>query len=181
MRDAVRTNRNLPTESSRPARRENRREVGATHAPSDQPDETDTHARLRDRGPPGRAFDPPVEAVDEEHLEHHVERVPEHDQHKRRAKLRDASQISLPAEGEEERRHADRHDPQVGRRVLGRLPLDADDRRRSGWRAARSRRRARLRWPARARAPARRASARSRPGPLRSHGRPGPSSRTGGS
>ena len=126
--DAVRDEEELPDRDQAASERDDRRQVVPADVTDDEPDEAGAHARLRDRGPPGGALDPPVEAVDEEQLEDDVEEVAEDDQDERRAQLRDAAQVPLAAEREEERRDADRDDAEVRRRLVGRLPLDADER-----------------------------------------------------
>ena len=91
-------------------------------------DERRAHPELRDRRPARRARDPPVEAVDEEHLEDHVRDVPRDDDDERRPQVRDPAQVALAAERDERRGEADRGDAEVGNRVVRRLPLAADER-----------------------------------------------------
>ncbi len=94
----------------------------------DHDDEHRSHQELRDRGPPGRALDPPVEPVHEEHLEDDVHDVPGDDDQKRRAQIGDPSQVALAAEREERGRQPDGGDPEVRDGVLRRVALASHQR-----------------------------------------------------
>ena len=160
----VRTKIWRPTRSiGRISRRLGRFESGVR--PQQLDDERGAHPRLRDRRPCGRAGDAPVEAVDEEQLEHDVQR------RSRRRRSRTGGAGSRRRAGS------------PGRRARRARP--AGRARRSGSRRARSRRSARARRAraaaarrpprapraarprsrARPRAPARRAAPRARAGP----------------
>ena len=80
----------------------------------EDPGECRAHAGLRDRGSGRRARDAPVEAVDEEELEHEVHGVAGNHDHEREAQVRDPAQVALPGEGDEHERQPDRRDAQVG-------------------------------------------------------------------
>ena len=83
----------------------------------DDRDETDPHSQLRDRSAPRRAADSPVEPVDEQDLEHDVDRISEDHDDERRLEIRDPAQIALPAEREKSRGQPDRCDAEVGHGV----------------------------------------------------------------
>ena len=71
------------------------------------------HARLRDHGSPGRAGEPPVEAVDEQDLEHDVRQVRHHDDLQRPPQVRDAAQVALARQSDQRERQAARADAQI--------------------------------------------------------------------
>ena len=160
---------------------DDRRHLGRADSAHDQPDEAGPHAGLRDRGSPRGPLDPPVEPVDEEHLEDDVERVPGHDQDERRGQVGDPAEETLASEREEERGDAERDDPKVGGGVVGGLSLDAD---KTHDRLSEHRDRCGEQDPDREREPkglcAEPPGGRPLPRP-RSPARPGPSCRTGGS
>ena len=82
---------------------------------------------MRDRSPPRRPGDPPVEAVDEQHLEDDVHDVPRDQDDEGRPQVRDAAQVALRAEREERGREADRRDAEVLDGEVGRRPVGAHD------------------------------------------------------
>ena len=82
-----------------------------------------THPELSECSPPSRAGDPPVESVDEQHLEDDVRDVPRDEDHERRAQVGDPAKVALRPEREEGRGEADRGDTQILDRVVGGLPL----------------------------------------------------------
>jgi hypothetical protein len=93
------------------------------------PDEKrSAHRGLRDRGARSRARDSPAEAVDEEHDEDHVQPVRRHFDHERRAEVRDAAKVALPAEYEKRGRETEDRDSEIGDRVLGGLSVPAHER-----------------------------------------------------
>jgi hypothetical protein len=93
-------------------------------------DEREPHPHLRDHGPPRGAGQPPVEAVDEEHLEDRVDGVRDDEDDERRAQIRHAAQVALPGRGEHERGCAERGDPQVEDGAVADLAVPAHDRHR---------------------------------------------------
>ena len=105
--------------------------VGETDPPQDRDDHRRPHRRLRDHRAPRRSLDAEIEAVDEHHLEDHVDDVARDHDHERRAQVGDAAKEALAADREERGRNAERHDPQVGDGVVRRRPLgpeEVDDR-----------------------------------------------------
>src|SRR5207244_13132705 len=93
--------------------------------PEELDDERDSHSRLRDRRAGCRARDPPMEAVDEEHLEHEVEDVRRDDDLERSAEVRDTAQVALARERNERSRQSGRGDPEVDEREMTRLAVAA--------------------------------------------------------
>ena len=87
--------------------------------------EGEAHAGLGDHRAPRRAGEAPAEAVDEQHLEHHVDRVRGDEDDQRRAQVADAAQEALAGGGDHEERRADRGDPQVQHGAVGDLVLAA--------------------------------------------------------
>ena len=118
----------LPEREDAARERRPRPRVAGVQAAEDDDDERDAHAELRDRGPGGRARDPPVEAVDEEHLEDDVRDVSRDDDDERRPEIRDPAQVPLAAQRDERSGKADRRDAEVGHGLLRRLALAADER-----------------------------------------------------
>ena len=102
------------------------------------PHERRAHADLGDDGAPRRAGEAPAEAVDEQQLEHDVDRVRGDEDVQRRAQVRDPAQEALAGAREHEERRAERGDPQVRRRLVEDLALAAHQRRdRAGERGGR--------------------------------------------
>ena len=64
-------------------------------------EERRAHAELRERRAPRRALDSPVEPVDEDHLEHDVDRIRDDEDDERRPEVGDPPQVPLAAEREE--------------------------------------------------------------------------------
>ena len=95
--------------------------------PQHDHDERGAHAELCDGRPPRRPGDPPVEAVDEQHLEDDVRDVPRDEDDEGRPQVCNAPQVALRAEREERGREADRRDAEVLDGVVGRLPLAAHE------------------------------------------------------
>ena len=89
------------------------------------PHEGRAHPHLGDHGAPRRAGEAPAEAVDEQHLEHHVDRMGGDQDVQRRAQVGDPAQEALAGRREHEERRAERGDPQVARRLLEDLALPA--------------------------------------------------------
>ena len=116
-------------ERQHPAReREFRQRLRAVQAAEDHHQESGAHPELRDRRAPRGPLDPPVEPVDEEHLEYDVHRVRNDDDDERRAQVRDPAQVALPAEREEGRRQPDRGDAEICDRVGRGIALSAHER-----------------------------------------------------
>ena len=90
-------------------------------------DERDAHADLRDRRAGGRAGDAPVEAVDEQQLEHDVREVRDDDDLERAPQVRDAAEVALARDGDHRRQQAHGRDPEVGEREVARpaVPTEA--------------------------------------------------------
>ena len=89
------------------------------------PHERAAHPGLGDHRAPRRAREPPVEAVDEQQLEHDVDRVRGDEDQQRRAQVRHPAQVALAGRGEHEERRAERRDPQVQHGAVEDLPLGA--------------------------------------------------------
>ena len=103
------------------------------------------HPGLGDHGAPRRAGEAPAEAVDEQHLEHDVDRVGDDEDHQRRAQVADPAQEALAGGRDHEERRAERRDPQVQHGAVGDLALAAHQRARRPARARPWRRAARAR------------------------------------
>ena len=88
--------------------------------------ERDAHPGLRDRGAGRRARDAPVEAVDEEQLEHDVHDVRDDDDLERPAQVGDAAEVALAGERDERRWQSERGDPEVRERVPAGLAVAAE-------------------------------------------------------
>ncbi len=104
---AVRTNSWAPIETSERMRSRSGARLSAG-ARSSTDDERDPHPGLRDHGAPRRPVEAPVEAVDEQHLEHDVHDVRGDDDHERRAQVADAAQPALAGERDQRARDAER-------------------------------------------------------------------------
>ena len=128
--------------------------------------------------PPRRAGHAPVEAVDEQHLEHQVDHVRRDDDLERAPQVRDAAQVALAGERDQRGGQAERRDPQVEEREIARpsVPAERAQERRCASPPDDEQRAAdRDRDPQRLRRQARRTLATR---PRRSHARPRPSCRT---
>jgi hypothetical protein len=112
-----------PDQEQPPHQLEDRPRVAVGGAEDDD-DERHPHPGLGDHCAPRRALDPPVEAVDEDHLEHEVDGVRRDHDHERRPQVGDAAQVALAAEREEGERKPEGSDPHVGDRVVGGVALD---------------------------------------------------------
>ena len=128
MSEAVRRKIHFPSVSTRRARTSRGRASAALHPAQDHDHEGRAHPELRDRGSGGGSCDPPVEPVDEEHLEDDVHDVPGDHDDERRPQVGDPAQVALAAEREKGRREADRGDAEIGDCVLRGLPLAAHER-----------------------------------------------------
>ncbi len=127
MSAVVRMKIHFPSESTRRASWRRAR-IGELHPSQDHDEERDAHPELRDRGPPGRPLDPPLEAVHEDDLEDDVHGVCRHEDHERRAEVGDPAQVALTTKGEECGGEPHGGDAEVRDRVVGRLPLAAHER-----------------------------------------------------
>ncbi len=118
---AVRTKSCAPIDTSERMRaRSGRREHAQQHGR-----ERDPHPELRQHRAPGRAVEAPIEAVDEEQLEHDVDDIGRHDDDERRAQVAHAAQPALAGQRHERHRHPERGDAQVARRQVRDVALAA--------------------------------------------------------
>ena len=101
----------LPEREHAPGETEPHARLAGLEPPQHDDHERRTHAELRDRRPPGRAGDTPIEAVDEEQLEEDVRDVPGDQDDQRRPQVGDAAKVPLRSEREEGRREPDGGDP----------------------------------------------------------------------
>ena len=85
------------------------------------------HPDLRDHGAGRRAVEPPVEPVDEQHLQQRVGQLGGGDDDERRPQVPDAAQMPLPGEGDEREREPQGGDAQVALRELAGLAVPADE------------------------------------------------------
>ncbi len=111
----------LPEREHPPREVESHARLAGCEVPQHDDDERRPHSELRDRRPPRRARDAPVEAVDEQHLEEDVRDVAGDQDDERRAQVGDPAKVALRAEREERRGEADRRDAQVRHGVVRRL------------------------------------------------------------
>ena len=103
------------------------REVGrARSARSSTAANAIAHPELREHRAPGRPVEAPVEAVDEQQLEHDVDDVGRHHDDERRAQVAHAAQPALARQRDERHRHAERGDAQVARRQVGDVAVAAE-------------------------------------------------------
>ena len=126
--DVVRTKIHFPSESTRRASASRTARLARLEPPQHDDDERRAHPQLRDRRPPRRPRDPPVEAVDEEQLEEDVRDVAGDEDDERRAQVGDAAEVALRPECEERGREPDRGDAQVRDGEVRRLALSAHER-----------------------------------------------------
>ena len=98
----------LPEREHTSRKREPDARLAGLEPPQHDDHERGAHPELRDRRPPRRARDPPVEAVDEEQLEEHVRDVAGDEDDERRAQVGDPAEVALRPECEERGREADR-------------------------------------------------------------------------
>ena len=141
-------------------------------------EERQAHAQLSDHGAPRGARQPPAEAVDEQQLEHDVDRVRDDEDLQRRGQVADPAQVSLAGAREHERR-ARRARRCAGRSWHRRPPLPRrPSARRAGAQAPRAPPAAPRRRSGRATAPARRAARPPAPDRRRAGAPPARSCRT---
>ena len=91
-------------------------------------EERRAHARLGDDGAPGRAREPPAEAVDEQDLEDDVHDVGDDEDDQRGPEVARPAQVALAGAREHERGCRDRGDAQVRDGAVGHLALPAHER-----------------------------------------------------
>ena len=127
MSAVVRMKIHLPEREDATRERDPQGCLAGRQPPQHDDDERSAHTDLRDRRPPSRSGDPPVEAVDEQHLEDDVRDVPGDEDDEGRAKVCNAPQVPLRAECEERSREADRRDAEILDGIVRRLSLAAHE------------------------------------------------------